>query len=391
MTSHTDASTARRARLAVAAYFFANGSVVGGWVPHVPDKARALGLNPAQLGWTLLSAGCGAVLAMPLAGWLTSRVGSRRIAFLGGCLMPMALWCVVLSPRAWMMAAALFVFGMSGASMDVAMNSQGVLVEERLGRRTISLFHGLWSVGGVLGSAGSAAALSHGVRPVTVVSMLTFGLVAIAVGLRGLMLSHEHEQAHGRQHMTRPHGRLLLIGVLAFSAMLSEGAIADWSGLFLRVVRGLGAGVVGYGYSAFSAAMVLGRLTGDRVVASISEQRALFFGGLLAAAGVGVVLLSGGLGLALPGFAMIGLGLSNVSPILYRSAGSVPGVAPGAAIATAVGIGYAGLLIGPPLLGILGRSAGLPSIFYVIALLCVVLALASPIMKTRAHAEEIPD
>lgn len=382
----SDFSIAQRSRIAVAGYFFANGCAVGGWVPHVPDKARELGLNPAQLGLTLLAAGCGAVLAMPLAGWWTSNVGSRRVAFLGGCMMPMALWCMVLAPAAWMMAAALFVFGMSGASMDVAMNSQGILVEQRLGFRTISLFHGVWSVGGVLGSATSAAALSHGASPMVVISMLSAGLLAIAASLRGGMLGHEQEQAHGRQHMTRPRGRLLLIGVLAFSTMLSEGAIADWSGLFLRVVRGLGEGVVGYGYSAFAAAMVVGRFAGDRVVARLKEQRALCYGGLLAVAGVAVVLLAHGLAWSLPGFALIGFGLSNASPILYRSAGMVPGVAPGAAIATAVGIGYAGLLIGPPMLGVLGRSAGLPSIFYVIASLCGMLSLASPIMKAREDA-----
>ena len=379
----SDLVEARRARLAVAGYFFANGSAVGGWVPHVPDRARDLGLNPAQLGVTLLAAGCGAVVAMPLAGWLTSRVGSRRVAFLGGCLMPVALWCMVLAPAAWMMAAALFVFGMSGASMDVAMNSQGILVEERLGYRTISLFHGLWSVGGVLGSAATAAAMSRGARPVLVVSILAAILMTVTMSLRSGMLGHEQEKTHGRQHMTRPHGRLLLIGILAFSTMLSEGAIADWSGLFLRVERGLGAGVVGYGYSAFAAAMVIGRLVGDRVVARFTEPRALRYGGMLAVAGVGVVLSAHALAWSLLGFALIGFGLSNASPILYRSAGMVPGVAPGAAIATAVGIGYAGLLIGPPMLGVLGRSAGLPSIFYVIAMLCAMLSLASPIMKPR--------
>ena len=383
--TRTELLTAQRARIAVAGYFFANGSAVGGWVPHVPDKARELALNPAQLGLTLLAAGCGAVLAMPLAGWMTSKVGSRRVAFVGACMMPLALCCMVLAPAAWMMAAALFVFGISGASMDVAMNSQGILVEERLGYRTISLFHGMWSVGGVLGSAISAAALSHGAKPVAVISVLTATLVTVAVSLRGAMLGHELEKTHGRQHMTRPHGRLLLIGILAFSTMLSEGAIADWSGLFLRVVRGLGEGVVGYGYSAFAAAMVIGRMTGDAIVARLTEQKALRYGGLLAVLGVGVVLFAHGLAVSLPGFALIGFGLSNASPILYRSAGSVPGVAPGAAIATAVGIGYAGLLIGPPMLGVLGRTAGLPSIFYVIATLCGLLSLASPIMRARVE------
>ena len=374
-------TSATRARVAVAACFFVNGSVIGGWVPHVPDKARELGLNPAQLGAILLAGGCGATLAMPLAGWFTSKIGSKRVVLIGGCMMPLALALAVIAPAPWIMAVGLLLLGLSGASMDVAMNSQGVVVEKQLGRRTISLFHGIWSMGGMLGSAATAAALSRGLRPGLVVGVLAGLLVAIILSMQHGLIEQAAEQTHGRQHMTRPHGRLLFLGMLAFSAMLSEGAVADWSGLYLRVVRHLGEGVVGFGYSAFAAAMVIGRLTGDRFVARVSELRALRYGGLLAACGTVMVLLTHGLLASLPGFALMGFGLSNVSPILYRSAGQVPGVAPGAAIATAVGIGYAGLLIGPPLLGVLGRATGVGSIFMVVTCLCLALSLASPVLR----------
>ena len=382
-----DSTSATRARIAVAACFFVNGSVIGGWVPHVPDKARELGLNPAQLGAILLAGGCGATLAMPLAGWLTSKIGSKRVVVIGGCLMPLALTLAVIAPAPWIMAVGLLLLGLSGASMDVAMNSQGVVVEKQMGRRTISLFHGVWSLGGMLGSAATAAALSRGCKPALAVGVLAALLIAIIVTMQPGLIKHAAEQTHGRQHMTRPHGRLLFLGMLAFSAMLSEGAVADWSGLYLRVVRHLGAGVVGYGYSAFAAAMVIGRVTGDRFVARVSELRALRYGGLLAACGTITVLLTHGLVASLPGFALMGFGLSNVSPILYRSAGQVPGVAPGAAIATAVGIGYAGLLIGPPLLGVLGRASGVGSIFIVVTLLCLALSFASPVLR-HVHAPE---
>ncbi len=382
-----DSTSATRARIAVAACFFVNGSVIGGWVPHVPDKARELGLNPAQLGAILLAGGCGATLAMPLAGWLTSKIGSKRVVVIGGCLMPLALTLAVIAPAPWIMAVGLLLLGLSGASMDVAMNSQGVVVEKQMGRRTISLFHGVWSLGGMLGSAATAAALSRGYKPALVVGVLAGLLIAIIGIMQRGLIQHAAEQSHGRQHMTRPHGRLLFLGMLAFSAMLSEGAVADWSGLYLRVVRHLGAGVVGYGYSAFAAAMVIGRVTGDRFVARVSELRALRYGGLLAACGTIIVLSTHGLVASLPGFALMGFGLSNVSPILYRSAGQVPGVAPGAAIATAVGIGYAGLLIGPPLLGVLGRATGVGSIFIVVTLLCLALSFASPVLR-HVHAPE---
>jgi hypothetical protein len=279
------------------------------------------------------------------------------------------------------MAMALFFMGITGASMDVAMNAQGVLVEGRLGRRTISLFHGIWSLGGMLGSAATSAALSHGMHPIPVTAALSACLIALTLAARHWLIGHADEHPQGRGPLTRPHGRLLFLGLLAFSAMLSEGAVADWSGLYLRVVRGVGAGAVGYGYSAFAAAMVIGRVTGDRVVARLSELRSLRYGGLLAALGALAVLRAHGLPASLPGFALMGFGLANVSPILYRSAGQLPGVPAGAGIATAVGIGYAGLLIGPPLLGVLGHATGIAGIFAVVCGLCVMLSLASPVLR----------
>ena len=379
---------AHRARVAVAAFFVANGAAVGSWVPHIPDKARELHLNTAQLGWVLLASGAGAVLAMPLAGWLTARYGSRGVSGFAACLFPLALVTVVLAPTVLSIAVALFCMGISSALMDVAMNSQGIAVEGYLGRRTMSLFHGMWSIGGFTGAAVTSALLARRVPSRSIVIATAAALICLAVATNHWMLSRAEEGSSEHPHALRPTGRLLLLGLLAFTAMLSEGSIADWSGIYLRVVRSLGPGVVGFGYAAFAAAMVVGRLTGDRVVQKTGEVRALLAGGLLAATGLLVVLALGGfpLGLAwsMAGFALVGLGLANASPILYRAAGQVPGVAPGAGIATAVGIGYAGFLAGPPALGFLGHEEGVRRIFVAVIGLCCVLAAASPLVRGPA-------
>ncbi|MGI8769922.1 MAG: MFS transporter [Acidobacteriaceae bacterium] len=319
---------AHRARVAVAAFFVANGAAVGSWVPHIPDKARELHLNTAQLGWVLLASGAGAVLAMPLAGWLTARYGSRGVSGVAACLFPLALVTVVLAPTVLSIAVALFCMGISSALMDVAMNSQGITVEGYLGRRTMSLFHGMWSIGGFTGAAVTSALLARRVPSHSIVIATAAALICLAVATNHWMLSRAEEGSSEHPRALRPTGRLLLLGLLAFTAMLSEGSIADWSGIYLRVVRSLGPGVVGFGYAAFAAAMVVGRLTGDRVVQKTGEVRALLAGGLLAATGLLVVLTLGGfpLGLAwsMAGFALVGLGLANASPILYRAAGQVP-------------------------------------------------------------------
>src|ERR1700749_2773976 len=152
---------AKAAQRAVAAYFLANGVVMGAWVPHVPDRARDLHLDPGALGWTLLASGLGAVIAMPLTGRLTARLGSRAGCRVAGIAFPAVLSAVVLAPTAALMALALFCFGIAGASMDVAMNAQGIAVEEQLGERTISRLHGMWSVGSFAGAAITSFLLSR--------------------------------------------------------------------------------------------------------------------------------------------------------------------------------------------------------------------------------------
>jgi hypothetical protein len=168
--------------------------------------------------------------------------------------------------------------------------------------------------------------------------------------------------------------------------MVCEGSIADWSGLYLRVVRGAGLGVSGYGYAAFAALMVTGRLLGDSVVARFSEERTLLAGGLLAAAGLGVVIGTGWQHMTgelwwLLGFALVGAGLANGSPILYRTAGRVPEVPAGAGIATTVGIGYAGLLAGPPGLGFVAKHAGLTSILLCVMVLSCAMAFSARLVR----------
>ena len=376
---------ARVARRAASAYFLANGVGVGAWVPHVPDRARALHLSPGALGWVLLASGLGAVLAMPLAGRLTPRVGSRIICRTSGALFPFLLTAVVVAPTALLLTLALLLMGLTGATMDVAMNAQGVAIEDRMGQRTISQLHGMWSIGSFSGAAVTSVALSRHVPSAYIALCVTLGLLLIVLVASPFLLSRNEERLGPLPHATRPHGRLLLLGMVVFAGMMAEGSIADWSGLYLRVIRGAGQGISGYGYAAFAAMMVSGRLNGDRIVARLGEQRTLLLGGLLAAVGLGVVLGTAslrlsGMGWWLAGFLLVGAGLANVSPVLYRTSGRVPDVPSGTGIATAVGIGYAGLFTGPPLLGFVGQRAGLTALLIAIMAICCVLACASPIV-----------
>ncbi|HEY3989050.1 MAG TPA: MFS transporter [Acidobacteriaceae bacterium] len=385
----TAVERAKTAQRAVATYFLANGMVMGAWVPHVPDRARELHLDPAALGWTLLASGLGAVLAMPLAGRLTARRGSRAVSRVAGIAFPVMLSAVVLAPTALLMGLALLCFGIAGSSMDVSMNAQGIAVEEQLGERTISRLHGMWSIGCFTGAAITSFALSRHVPAWGIVLSFSAVVVLLVAAATPSLFTRAEEGLHDQPLTLRPHGRLLLLGLVAFVSMVCEGSIADWSGLYLRVVRDAGLGVSGYGYAVFAALMVTGRLSGDAIVARLGEERTLLVGGLLAAAGLAVVI---GTGYArvpgelwwLLGFALVGAGLANGSPVIYRTAGRVPEVPAGAGIATTVGIGYAGLLAGPPSLGFVGKHAGLTSILLCVLVLCCVMAASARLVRGLA-------
>ena len=375
---------ARYARIAVAVLFLANGAAVGSWVPHIPERAHALGLNPAQLGSVLLAAGIGALGAMPLAGPLLRRFGSRAVALGAGLLFPLLFSLAILLASVKVLVGVLFLAGLNAAGMDVAMNAHGALVEKLLKRRTISMFHAVFSVGCFAGAGSHSVLMAHGVRDAVLVpasGALLFGMVA---GTWAFLIAKNVEDAHHPQDhaaapkkaLRLPDPKLLLLGVLCFSTMVSEGAMGDWSAL--------PNGTAGYGYTAFAATMVLGRFTGDAVVGRLGELRALRLGGATCAAGLLLILLAGPLPLVLLGFALAGAGLANCSPVLYRTAATCPGYAPGEGLSTAVGVGYAGLLVGPPLLGLLGRAAGLASIFWALLGLSLVLAAAAPLVRSVA-------
>jgi predicted MFS family arabinose efflux permease len=393
---------ARRAQLAVATLFLVNGSAIGSWVPHIPERAHALGLNTAQLGGVLLAGGIGALCAMPLAAPGLRRLGSRRLCITTGVLFPALLSLAILLPSVKLLIGVLFLVGLNAAAMDVAMNAHGVMVEALLKRKTVSLFHAIFSVGCFAGAGLHSFLMARHVPDVILVPGFGVLLLVLVLATGPLLLPQstedafhakecppalpEAEKKHGLRALLParlPHPHLLLMGTLCFATMVSEGAMGDWSALLLRVVHRLPDGPSGYGYTCFAACMVAGRFSGDWVVTRLGEIRALRAGGAVSVAGLLLVLLAHPLPVVLAGFALAGAGLANASPVLYRTAATMPGFAPGEGLSTAVGVGYAGLLIGPPLLGLLAHAAGLPSIFWVLVGLSTILLLAAPLVGRR--------
>lgn len=363
--------TTSMARLAVSTIFFVNGTVFASWVPHIPFVQTRLDLSEGILGLALLAIAAGAVTSLTLSGWLVGRFGSRRVTSVATVFFCAVLPLPILAPDLPLLIPALMLLGMGNGAMDVAMNAQGVAVENRYSWPIMSSFHGLFSLGGLFGAGLGGLLLSAGVHPLGHVlgTALVMGLVGL-IALTRLLPDGPREPA--QPVFALPPRPVVGLSLLAFFSLVGEGAMADWSAVYLRNWLGAGPGLAAAGFAAFSLMMALGRLTGDRLKSRFGPVNLVRYSTALAAAGLGLALLLGHPAAAIIGFGCVGLGLANVVPILFSAAGRTPGVGVGTAIAAVATVGYLGFLAGPPLIGFAAEATSLP-----LALWLVVFAIAS--------------
>jgi MFS family permease len=357
--------------------FLVHGLLVATWVSRIPAVKAALGLNNAVLGLTLLSSAAGAVFAIPFAGKFVSRYGSRVITIISSVAFCFSLVLPGFAVNATSLAAALFAFGATAAAMDVSMNAQGVEVEKRLGKPTMSRFHGMFSLGGMVGAGVGGFVASHDVRPATHfgVSALIY-LLAIIVVAPLLLETHDRIQAKPQKRNLRKIPRALLaLSAIGFCILLSEGAIADWTAVYLRQVLDAGAGTAAAGYSVFSAAMATFRFLGDLITSRLGPERTVRTGGLVAACGMMWALIAQSPAWAMPGFAAAGAGLSVIIPLVFGGGGRVESVSPGAGIATVTGLGYIGFIVGPPAIGFASQVFTLRYALGLVVVCCIIASL----------------
>ena len=351
------------------------------WAPQVPYAAARLGLGNSAFGLLLLCLGIGSVLAMQVTGAAVARFGSRAVVLVGGVGLCLTLPLLAYADTALLLAVALLTFGASIGSIDVAMNVHAVEVEQAAGEPLMSGFHGMYSLGGLVGAAGGTALLTSGLRPI--VAALVAALVSaalLALSAPGLLRS---KSAHTAPLLVIPRGIVILVGALAFIAFLTEGAILDWSALLLTGSFGVPAAQAGIGYALFSVTMTVGRLTGDFVVRRLGQRRTLLCGGLTVTAGLALLLASQAW-LASCGFLLIGLGAANLVPILFSAAGRQNAMPPVLAVASITTLGYAGILAGPAAIGYIASLTSLRTAFAVLGL----IMLGFPVFRARIPATQ---
>ena len=371
------------ARAAITLVFLANGTGIGLWVGHIAWLQERHGLDHRQLSLILLSLAAGALVTMSTAGWLTARFGSRACTVVAGILFCLLLPLPYLAPGLATLALAAILLGAANGAMDVAMNAHGAAVERARQQPTMSSFHGFFSLGGVLGSGVAGFCLRRGIEPDH--SMLVLAPVLLgALLLAGSGLLEDARDEGGAAGLVRPNAALLLLGVFAFLAMGSEGAVLDWLGVFLAGDLGASLALAAAGTAVFSAAMTCGRLTGDRLVRRFGDIALLRASAGLAATGCLLLLAAPWPWLALVAAIPMGFGLANAVPILFGAGTRVPGMAPGQGLATVAIMGYAAFLTAPPLIGTIADASSLRlALGLVLAALLVVAAGAQRMTGMR--------
>jgi predicted MFS family arabinose efflux permease len=347
-------------RWATAAVFFVNGAVIGTWVAQIPWIQERFDLSKSAIGLVLLGMSVAVVLAFPVAGQAVVKHGSERMTWLGGIACALAVNLAVLAPDPLLLVAGLFVLGAASATMDVSMNSHGVTVEKDLGRPILSSLHAGWAFGGMTGAAFAALLAGLGVDPragVAAASLLLLVCVAAAVPRIGHGSAAEGAEA---PRFTLPSRGVVLLAILCLLVMLTEGAMADWGGLYLRQDLGADTAVAALAFAFFTAGMTVGRLAGDRINQRAGPVALLRLGAVLTAVPLAAMLLIGAPAAALAGLFVIGLGVANGVPLMFSAAGRQPDTPSGPGIAAVSSMGSLGFIAGPPYVGFLADAISLP-------------------------------
>ncbi|WP_296509045.1 MFS transporter [Rhodoferax sp.] len=381
---HGTPSQVRRAIGATRGLFAVLGVFSAVWGVHIPSVKERYALGEAVLSLVLVALAVGAVSAVMFAGRVIGRLGARQTAMACSVVMAGMLGMVLHWPGLPSLLLAMLFFGASLSVYDVAINTEGSVLETAGGRPIMGSLHGMFSLGAMGGAALAGGMLSAGVPAAWQLAGVGMAVaVCIWVGARW-MLPTPPPAAQTKVHFTWPRGALLIMGLLTFAGMSAEGVMFDWCVLYLQQEVRMPHEQAALGYAACAGAMAVMRFAADRLRAHYSEQRLLQVSGTVTAVSMAGVLLVGHPVVAIVGCGLVGAGLAMIVPILYGAASRVPGTTPAAAIAAVSSIGYAGFMVGPPLIGFIAQHASLTAAMGVVVVAATILALSARFVPEKA-------
>jgi MFS family permease len=365
-----------RARFAVGYSFLACGLGMGIWATHVPVVRARLALDPAILGIALFVMAAASTLILPLAGAALGRFGSPPTAAVATIAFAICLPLPVLANSVPIFFVSVLLFGAGLGALDVAMNLQATEIEAVLGRPTMSLFHGFFSVGGLAGAGLGSAVIAAGWGDGRGAAAVAAVLLALAI-LAAFNLWPRDRSAGSGAYFALPNRAVFALGVVAFLSFAVEGAVTNWSALFLAAVKQASVYEAGFGFAAFSVTMAIFRLTGDAVVVRVGAKATVVAGGIIIVVGVALAIAAPWPGVAALGFGLVGVGCANVVPVVFSAASRVPGMSSNLAIAAVTTMGYAGFMAAPPVLGFVADGFGLAVSLAVVAIMGAAIALVA--------------
>lgn len=368
--------------VAVAAMFFLNGAFFGAWASRVPSIKSAFSLSPDDLGLLLLLLAGGAIVSFPAAGAAVGRFGAARVTKTIAWVYAAALILIGLSATLWMLAFSLFLFGVTHGSMDVAMNAWGAEVEQKRGRPVMSIFHAVFSFGAGAGALFGSIAITYEFDVMS--HFLLFGAISTFPCIILASIDWPHitsTKTSGGTLFAIPTGPLAVIGLIAFCASMGEGAMADWSAVFLVETVNANESQAAFGYAVFSSTMVITRLLGGQIIARFGNSRSVRGSGLAAVCGISLAVVSSSVIGVLVGYAFMGIGFALIMPIAFSRAANDRKQAPGAAIAGVATLGYGGMLLGPPLIGFLAERTSYEGSFVFLGILALIMTGLSGVLK----------
>ena len=361
---------------ALRAQFFVTGAMFATWGVHVPTVKAHYALGEQALAFAMFSSGIGGVIMLTQAGRIVGRFGPKAIALAMGLACAATIASLIAFDGYAALLALMLVYGTTASLFDVSINSEASEIERLSGKPLMSGFHGMFSLGGMVGSGVGALLPAAGVQPQQhlLLAALVCGLIVVCGWM--FMLRMEGPPATGIP-LSLPHGPLALIGALAAIGLIAEGAMYDWSVLFMKQELGSDASIAALAYASFSGAMAAGRFVGDWVRARLDGVRLLRLSGGIGAVGMSLALLVPHPVASIVGFALVGLGFANVVPVLFSAAARVPGVSPAHGIAAVSGVGYLGMMAGPPVVGVIAEASSLTvGLFIVVAFAAMLAAFA---------------
>lgn len=369
-------------RLAISIYFFFSGLVFSSWVSRIPHIKDEFGFNEAELGGILFMLPLGSLAALPISGWLVQKFSSRVIGLLSILLYTVLLYGIAAAEQVFQLSVTLFLFGVVGNFCNIALNAQGLSIQERIKKPILSSLHAMWSLGAFVAAAISGWSMKMGYS-----TDLHFLLVAVLASFVALVLVYlfvDDVGSDGREQkiFVFPNRSLLLLGVICFCVAMTEGAMADWSSLYYRQVANEMHNVSTAGYTAFAFCMATGRFVGDFFIHRFGHSRVLKFNGGLILTGIVLALTVSVPAVVILGFALVGFGVSSGIPIVYMLSAKNKTMAPAAALAAVSSLGFTGFLIGPPIIGFIAQLTGLRYALTIVAIMGLIVWVLSMRVKS---------